>query len=100
EYRDRERRVRAEMQRRNIDVLYVMSPANLNYLTGFESIWYPPRAPLGAIVRAADPGIVFVDYERHRNHALNAAHWDETVFVDYSSALDTVFSVFADRGWT
>ena len=84
----------------NIDVLYVMSPANLNYLTGFESIWYPPRAPLGAIVRAADPGIVFVDYERHRNHALNAAHWDETVFVDYSSALDTVFSVFADRGWT
>ena len=88
------------MQRRNIDVLYVMSPANLNYLTGFESIWYPPRAPLGAIVRAADPGIVFVDYERHRNHALNAAHWDETVFVDYSSALDTVFSVFADRGWT
>ena len=100
EYRDRELRVRAEMQRRGIDVLYVMSPANLNYLTGFESIWYPPRAPLGAIVRAHDPGIVFVDYERHRNHALNAAHWDETVFVDYASALDTVFSVFTDRGWT
>ncbi len=100
EYRDRERRVRDEMTRRGIDVLYVMSPANLNYLTGFESIWYPPRAPLGAILRAAEPGLVFVDYERHQNHALNAAHWDETVFVDYAGALETVFGVFTDRGWT
>ena len=65
EYRDREQRVRAEMQHRGIDVLYVMSPANLNYLTGFESIWYPPRAPLGAIVRAAR--------SRHRVRRLRAA---------------------------
>lgn len=29
EYRDRARRVRAEMARRGVDVLYVMSPANM-----------------------------------------------------------------------
>ncbi len=99
EYRSREQRVRAEMDRRGIDVLYVMSPANINYLTGFESIWYPPRAPLGVVVRRGEPGIVFVDYERHQLHVLNAAHWDETVFVDYGNALETVFSTFPDRGW-
>jgi len=100
EYRDRERRVRAEMVARGIDVLYVMSPANINYLTGFESIWYPPRAPLGVVVRAAEPGIAFIDYERHKHHVLNAAHWDETVFVGYADALPTVLETFADRGWT
>jgi Xaa-Pro dipeptidase len=44
EYRDRARRVRDEMARRSVEVLIVLSPANLYYLTGFESIWYPPRA--------------------------------------------------------
>ena len=42
EYRDRARRVREEMARRDIDVLLVTSAPNTNYLTGFESIWYPP----------------------------------------------------------
>ena len=50
EYRDRARRVREEMARRDVDVLLVLSPPNLYYLTGFESIWYPPRAPVGVVV--------------------------------------------------
>ncbi|HEV8452674.1 MAG TPA: aminopeptidase P family N-terminal domain-containing protein, partial [Gaiellales bacterium] len=66
EYRDRARRVREEMARRDVDVLLVLSPANLYYLTGFESIWYPPRAPVGAIVAREDERLLFVDYDRHR----------------------------------
>ena len=100
EYRERERRLREEMDRRGIDVLFVMSPANVAYLTGFEAVWYPPYSPRGLVVRRAEPGIVFHDYERHRNHALNAAHWDEAFFYDNASALETVFGVFEDRGWT
>ena len=65
EYRDRARRVREEMRRREVDVLFVMSPANLCYLTGFESIWYPPRAPLGVVVSRHDERLLFMDYERH-----------------------------------
>ena len=30
------------------------APPNLYYLTGFESIWYPPRAPVGVIVARED----------------------------------------------
>ncbi len=100
EYRDRARRVRAEMGRRGVDVLYVMSPANMCYLTGFESIWYPPRAPLGVVITCDDESLVFVDYERHRTLVELSAHYDEAVFFTYETAVDTVVDAFASRGWT
>jgi Xaa-Pro aminopeptidase len=100
EYRDRARRVRAEMERRGIDVLYVMSPANMCYLTGFESIWYPPRAPLGVVVTRSADELVFVDYERHRSLVEMTAHFDDAIFFTYETALDTVAAEFATRGWT
>ena len=99
EYRARARRVREEMARRGIDVLYVTSPANLCYLTGFESIWYPPRAPLGVVVVQGSEDIVFVDYERHEGLVSETAHYDDAVFFTYESALETVAGEFARRGW-
>jgi ectoine hydrolase len=100
EYRDRARRVREEMARRGVDVLYVMSPANMCYLSGFESIWYPPRAPLGCVVTAGSEELVFVDYERHRHLVQETAHFDDAIFFTYETALDTVASAFAARAWT
>ena len=100
EYRDRARRVREEMARRGIDVLYVMSPANMCWLTGFESIWYPPRAPLGVVLTSGSEELVFVDYERHRGLVTETAHFDDAIFFTYETALDTVADAFAERGWT
>lgn len=100
EYRDRARRVRAELERRGIDVLYVTSPANMCYLTGFESIWYPPRAPLGVVVARESDELVFVDYERHQSLVEQTAHFDDAIFFTYETALDTVATEFARRGWT
>jgi len=99
EYRARAGRVRALMTDRGVDVLFVMSPANLCYLTGFESIWYPPRAPLGVVVSAADEGLVFLDYERHETLVRRTAHFDEAVFFDYGTALETIVEAFRGRGW-
>ena len=90
EYRDRARRVRERMADRGIDVLFVTSPPNLLYLTGFHSIWYPPRAPLGAVLRADDDQLLFVDYERHEHLARALAHFDEARFFRYDDAVDTV----------
>ena len=87
EYRARATRVRAEMARRDIDVLFVMSPPNLTYLTGFESIWYPPRAPVGVAISRHDDDLVFLDYERHENHARNLALFDDAVFYRYDNAV-------------
>jgi Xaa-Pro aminopeptidase len=100
EYRERARRVRTELERRGVDVLYVMSPANMCYLTGFESIWYPPRAPLGVVVTRDSDAIVFVDYERHRSLVEMTAHFDDAIFFTYDTALETVAAEFAARGWT
>jgi Xaa-Pro aminopeptidase len=100
EYRDRARRVRDEMARRSIDVLLVLSPANLYYLTGFESIWYPPRAPVGVIVSRDDDRIVFVDYDRHRTLVEEIAHFDDAVFYDYTTAIDEICAAVRTRGWS
>lgn len=99
EYRARAERVRAEMTRRGVDVLYVTSPANLCYLTGFESIWYPPRAPLGAVLARESEKVVFVDYERHRHLVEQTAQFDDAIFFTYETALGTVEHEFAVRGW-
>jgi Xaa-Pro aminopeptidase len=99
EYRDRARRVREEMRRRDVDVLFVMSPANLCYLTGFESIWYPPRAPLGVVVAQEDDRLVFLDYERHETLVRDTALFDEAVFYRYEDALESIASAFRVRGW-
>jgi len=100
EYRARAKRVRDEMGRRGVDVLYVMSPANLCYLTGFESIWYPPRAPLGVVVTQDSDELVFVDYERHRALVEMTALFDDAVFFTYETAVATVADAFRTRGWT
>ena len=99
EYRDRVRRVREELERRGVDVLFAMSPANLCYLTGFESVWYPPRAPLGVVVTRADDRLVFLDYQRHETLVRKTALYDDAVFYRYEDALETIAAAFRDRGW-
>ena len=99
EYRDRARRVREELERRGVGVLFAMSPANLCYLTGFESVWYPPRAPLGVVVTRADDRLVFLDYERHETLVRKTALYDDAVFYRYEDALETIAAAFRDRGW-
>jgi Xaa-Pro aminopeptidase len=99
EYRDRASRVREEMGRRGVDVLFVMSPANICYMTGFESVWYPPRAPLGMVVSRGDDRLVFLDYERHESLVRRTALFDEAVFYRYEDALNSIVAAFQTRRW-
>ncbi len=99
EYRGRARRVRERMRERGVDVLFVTSPPNLCYLTGFESVWYPPRAPVGVVISAGDERLVFLDYERHETLVRATAHCDDAVFYRYEDVLDTIAAAFRDRGW-
>jgi Xaa-Pro aminopeptidase len=99
EYRARAARVREEMRGRSVDVLLVLSPPNLYYLTGFESIWYPPRAPVGVLVSADSEDVVFVDYERHQTLVEQVALYDDAVFYDYATAVDQICAAITARGW-
>jgi Xaa-Pro aminopeptidase len=99
EYRDRAERVRRRMREREVDVLLVTSPPNLCYLTGFQSVWYPPRAPVGVVVSTADERLVFLDYERHETLVRATAHADDAVFYGYADAVETIAATFRSRGW-
>jgi Xaa-Pro aminopeptidase len=99
EYRGRAARVRDVMRRRSVDVLLVLSPPNLYYLTGFESIWYPPRAPVGVLISTDSDDVVFVDYERHQTLVEQVALYDDAVFYDYATAVDEICAAIRARGW-
>jgi Xaa-Pro aminopeptidase len=99
EYASRRERVREEMAARGIDVLYVTSPPNLLYLTGYEAIWYPPRLPVGvALVRDEDVAVVF-DWSRHEGYVRDAVRCDDAVFFEYGDAPQVVAKAFRARGW-
>jgi Xaa-Pro aminopeptidase len=100
EFSDRRKRVRATMESRGIDILYVTSPANLFYLTGYEAIWYPNRLPLGLAMSRDRPEIVFFDWTRHDAYVATRVLCDEIVLFDYGSAPQKVAAAFVERGWT
>lgn len=45
EYRERLRRIRARMDADGIDVLWLMAPESLNYVSGYKCIWFQAQSP-------------------------------------------------------
>jgi Xaa-Pro aminopeptidase len=100
EYRARRERVRAAMADKGIDVLYVTSPPNLLYLTGYEAIWYPPRLPVGAVLVASEETVVAFDWSRHEGYVRTGVLCDDAVFFEYADAPQVVADAFRARGWS
>jgi Xaa-Pro aminopeptidase len=98
EYRERHARVQAEMARRDLDVLYVTSPANLVYLTGYEAIWYPWRLPVGVLVDRASDELVVFDWARHEHYVRTRVLHDALVLFRYDDVRETVVRALAERG--
>lgn len=73
EYGTRLQRTRAEMERRGLDLLYVTSPPNLNYLLGHLAVWFDARNVTGLAVPAGDAAPVYFDTYDH------APGWPPTV---------------------
>ncbi len=73
EYAARLQRVRAEMERRGLDLLYVTSPPNLNYLLGHLAVWFDARNVTGLAVPADDTAPVYFDTYDH------APGWPPTI---------------------
>lgn len=99
EYRLRRERVRDEMAARGIDVLFVTSPPNLLYLTGYQAIWYPPRLPVGAVLVRDAPDVVAFDWVRHEGYVRDAVLCDDAVLFEYGDAIAVAVDAFRSRGW-
>lgn len=79
EYDDRLRKVRAAMLERGIDLLYVTSPRNITYLTGFDILWFYHGSPTGLALRADDEHTLFFD-SYHDRMVEDFSYVDEAVF--------------------
>jgi Xaa-Pro aminopeptidase len=100
EFEARQGRVRAELERRGIDALFVSNPANILYLTGYVASWYSPRLPVGVGISRSSTEIVFFDWSRHREYVRQTALYDTTALFEYSDAAQVVADAFRERGWT
>ena len=103
EYDTRRAKVRQRMADRGIDVLYVSSPRNITYLTGFDIIWFYHASPTGLVIRADDPKVLFFD-SYHERMVNDFCYIDEAVFYatfpfhPMGPQLDTVIDTMKDRG--
>jgi Xaa-Pro aminopeptidase len=98
EYAERLTKVRESMAAAGLDVLYVTSPPNILYLTGYDAIWYPWRLPLGCAVVREPAQLLFFDWTRHEGYAEMHARRDELVLFEYGSAPAEVAAAFRERG--
>jgi Xaa-Pro aminopeptidase len=103
EYEDRLARVREEMGRRGLDLLYVTSPPNLQYLKGFELTWYAIRYPTGlAIPREAKDGRPLF-FGQWSDQPFPPSIPDEEKFLfqrgAFPHAQETVARELKSRGW-
>lgn len=98
EYRDRLRRVREEMERRGLDTLFVTSPPNLTYLTGYDSIWYDLPVITALVVRRDADDAIFFDTRFHRELVADSAYADEVVYHG-GRGVRAIHGTLEQRGW-
>lgn len=102
EYDGRLRRVRTEMERRGIDLLYVTSPANLNYLLGHQAVWFDGRNVTGLAVPLEQVAPVFFDTGDHQSAwpptVTDPVTVDEGLTFYYPGGLDVVVEALRERG--
>jgi len=107
EYADRIAKTRTEMARRGLDVLLVVDPANMNYLTGYDAwSFYVPQAvvlhvddsqaPLW-VGRGMDAPSAVITTHLRRENILSYA--DDYVESTTKHPMQYVAQVLAERGW-
>ncbi len=88
------------MGEHGLDLLYVTSPVNLQYLTGYAANWYPPRLPVGVVIERSSGGAKLFDWSRREAYASARAMSDALYLIDYGSAPQTIAEAFAGYGWS
>lgn len=101
EYAARRKNVRDALVARNIDALYVTTPANLTYLLGYDMIWYHLRNLTGLLVRADSDKTLLFDAIGHTTIVSTTPEVQEVVWFKRESVdklIGQVVREFAARG--
>jgi len=109
EYAERLTRIRNEMVKRNIDLLYVTQPSNMCYLHGYACSWY--RAASTSIWPPMAGTAIHVDHDRmiHFDYSDEVRQLQETSILDdkrffpddqtMPSSLDFLINELQSEGW-
>jgi Xaa-Pro aminopeptidase len=90
EYAERVGKVRAALAADGLDAIYVTSPANLAYLTGYDMIWNHLRSLTGVLIRADADATVFFDERAHTTIVYTTPEIREIVWLDDSSYAESI----------
>ncbi len=103
EYAERLAKVKRAMAAKKIDLLFVSSPPNITYLTGYDSIWYRRTTPTGLFIRLDQDKTLFVDSESHADLVKSGTgRVDDALFVSrrkYEPAVELIADTLKARGW-
>ena len=90
EYAARRAKVRKALEESNLDAIYITTPANITWLTGYDMIWYHLQNLTGVLVRADAEDIVFFDSTAHTTIISTTPEISEVVYVDAAAVSGTV----------
>ena len=100
EYRERVEKVRREMARREIDLLFVSSPPNITYMTGYDMVWYYLTSPVSVAVHTDSGQTLFFEVPYHQPTVeWHAVVDDAEYFGDGQSPAEHIVSSLKGRGW-
>jgi Xaa-Pro aminopeptidase len=101
EYAERRARVRKALAAKDIAAIYVTTPANLTWLTGYDMIWYHSGNLTGLLLRADRDDTVFFDYHTHSTILSTTPEIGRVVWLDYApaaAAIETIAKTIAEAG--
>lgn len=99
EYASRRAKVRQAIADQGLDAIYVTNPADLNWLTGYDMIWFHLQNLTGLLVRADSDDTVFFDGVGHTTIVSTTPEIREAVLITREdNSIDVIVSGIAERG--
>ena len=99
EYTARRGRVRQALADAGLDAIYVTNPADLNWLTGYDMIWFHLQNLTGLLVRADSDDTVFFDGVGHTTIVSTTPEIREAVLITREdNSIEIIASGIAERG--
>ena len=100
EYAERRAKVRKALEEAGLDAIYVTTPANITWLTGYDMIWYHLENLTGVLLRADTGEALFFDSVAHTTIVSTTPEIAEVVWLDgaaVSGAVDEAIRVIVDE---
>ena len=100
EYAARRAKVCRALEAAGLDAIYVTTPANITWLTGYDMIWYHLENLTGVLLRADTGEALFFDSVAHTTIVSTTPEIAEVVWLDgaaVSGAVDEAIRVIVDE---